>query len=49
MSARIGWEATLGLGVEVGYRTFTANIDDLRDANVESDFSGPFAGVSYHF
>jgi outer membrane protein len=49
-TARVGWEAILGLGIEAGYRTFSAKIDDLsQSSSVDSTFKGPFAGLSYHF
>ncbi|CAH0992809.1 hypothetical protein SIN8267_02946 [Sinobacterium norvegicum] len=49
-TARVGWEAILGLGIEAGYRTFNAQIDGLsKNASVDTTFKGPFAGLSYHF
>ena len=48
-TARVGWEAILGLGVEVGYRSFKANMDNVGNGDIDSTFKGPFAGVTYQF
>ncbi|ROR98802.1 outer membrane protein [Sinobacterium caligoides] len=48
-TARVGWEAILGLGVEAGYRTFDTKMKDLKHAEVDSSMKGPYLGLSYHF
>ena len=49
-SARIGWESPVGLGFEVGYRSWRLTLDDIDDVDsAEIDLSGPFAMLNFHF
>lgn len=49
-SARAGWESPVGLGFEIGYRTWRLTLEDVDDVdNAEIDLSGPFAMVNFHF
>ncbi|MDO8345237.1 MAG: TIGR04219 family outer membrane beta-barrel protein [Cellvibrio sp.] len=49
-SAKIGYsfDSALDLGVEVGYRALTVNIDD-DDAQTNLDIKGPYAAAIFHF
>lgn len=49
-SAKIGYsfDSTLDLGVEVGYRALTVNIDD-DDVQTNLDIKGPYAAAIFHF
>jgi outer membrane protein len=49
VNAMINYEATFGLGVAVGYRTFGLELDDIDDLNTELTFDGYYAAVTYHF
>lgn len=49
-SARLGWESEIGLGFEVGYRSWQLSLEDIDDIDdAELDVSGPFAALNYHF
>lgn len=49
-SAKIGYsfDSALDLGVEVGYRALTINIDD-DDVHTNVDIKGPYAAALFHF
>lgn len=49
-SAKIGYsfDSALDLGVEVGYRALTVNIDD-DDVHTNLDIKGPYAAAIFHF
>lgn len=49
-SAKIGYsfDSALDLGVEVGYRALTVNIDD-DDVQTNLDIKGPYAAAIFHF
>jgi len=49
-SAKIGYsfDSALDLGVEVGYRALTVNIDD-GDVHTNLDIKGPYAAAIFHF
>lgn len=48
VKANIGWESSLGLGVEAGYRYFDIKYeDDEEQAKMKID--GPYAGLFFHF
>jgi len=47
-TAIIGYETTIGLGIEVGYRTFDIDIEES-DVEVDLSFSGLYAAAIYHF
>lgn len=49
-NAKIGYsfDSILDLGVEVGYRALTANIED-GDVNTNLDIKGPYAAAIFHF
>lgn len=42
------FDSALDLGIEVGYRAITANIDD-EDVNTNLDLKGPYAAAIFHF
>ncbi len=48
-STKIVYETSFMLGLEVGHRTSTANLDDLTTISGEIKFSGPFANLLFHF
>ncbi len=49
-NAQIGWESSMGLGLEAGWRQYALKLDDLDDIDDgEIDISGPFAAVNFHF
>ena len=48
ITARLNYEFRSGLGVDLGYRTFTIDAED-DDLTVDVEFDGVFAGVSFHF
>lgn len=49
-NAKIGYlfDSALDLGIEVGYRAITANIDD-GDVHTNLDIKGPYAAAIFHF
>lgn len=49
-NAKIGYlfDSALDLGIEVGYRALTANIDD-GDVHSNIDIKGPYAAAIFHF
>ena len=46
--ATLGWESSIGLGIEGGYRYFDAQYDD-NDDEVKLRIEGPYAGLFFHF
>ena len=48
VKATIGWEASIGLGIEGGYRYFDAQYDD-GDDELKLTIKGPYAGLFFHF
>lgn len=50
-SAKVGYmlDSALDLGVEVGYRVMTINIDDEDDVNTNLDLKGPYIAAVFHF
>ncbi|MBV1921944.1 MAG: TIGR04219 family outer membrane beta-barrel protein, partial [Pseudomonadales bacterium] len=44
----IGYESTIGLGLEAGYRNITLSIDE-DDFEADLGFSGIFAAATFHF
>lgn len=49
-NAQVGWESPVGLGAELGWRTFSLELDRLDDVdNAKIDISGPYAAVNFHF
>lgn len=49
-TAQVGWESSLGLGAEMGWRFLGFDLDDVNDfdrANV--DVSGPYLALNFHF
>ncbi len=44
----LGYETTVGLGIEAGIRSFVIDVDD-DDEQVDITIDGAFAGVYYHF
>lgn len=50
LSARIGWESKLGLGLEAGYRIMELELDDFDDVqSADLSIKGPFAGLTFSF
>ena len=50
-TAKIGWqfESIADLGVNLGYRKMSLNVEDLDRFNADLDLSGPFASATFHF
>jgi outer membrane protein len=49
MTATLNYEFAFGLGVAAGYRSFSAELDDIDDLDADVVLDGAFAGLSYHF
>ncbi len=45
----IGYETSLGLGAELGYRYFDLDYEDASDESADITIDGLYAGVFYHF
>lgn len=45
----VGYESSIGLGVEGGYRMLSIKIDDVSDINADFKFDGAYLGLFYHF
>ena len=46
----VGWESSIGFGVEGGYRAFQLELDDVDDISSASlNVSGPYAAINFHF
>lgn len=49
-SAQVGWESPVGLGAEIGWRSYNLELDSFDNIdNAEIDISGPYAAVNFHF
>lgn len=49
-AAQVGWESPIGLGAEIGWRTFRLDLDSFEDIdNAEIDVNGPYAAINFHF
>jgi len=49
-NAQVGWESSLGLGAEVGWRILSLDIDDVDDFDKSGiDVSGPYMALNFHF
>jgi len=49
-NAQIGWHSPYGVGIELGYRWYTAQLENHGDLDsAEVDVSGPFAALNVHF
>jgi outer membrane protein len=49
-NAQFGWESSVGLGAELGWRLLTLDIDDVDDFDKTGiDISGPYLALNYHF
>jgi len=46
--AKVGYESSIGLGVEAGYRNITVKIDE-DDLEADLGFSGIYAAATFHF
>lgn len=46
---KIGYETSIGFGVEAGLRSITLEIDDEDDVEADMDFSGLYLAAHYHF
>jgi outer membrane protein len=48
--AQLGWESSVGLGMELGYRAVQIKLDAFDDVDdAELEVSGPYAAINYHF
>lgn len=47
--AILGYESSLGLGIEAGFRSMSLELDDIDDIEVDLTIDGGFVGVFYHF
>jgi outer membrane protein len=47
--ASIGYESSLGLGANLGYRKINLKLDDVKDTSTNITVDGAFASVFYHF
>lgn len=45
----VGYESSLGLGIEGGYRTQRIELDEVEDISADFQFSGAYLGMFYHF
>ncbi|WP_144391668.1 TIGR04219 family outer membrane beta-barrel protein [Pleionea sediminis] len=45
----LGYESSIGLGVEGGIRTFNLDVDDEDDFTTDLEFDGVFINLTYHF
>ena len=48
VKANIGWESSVGLGVEAGYRYFDVDYEDSKE-EADLTIEGPYAGLFFHF
>ena len=49
-NAQIGWQSPLGLGAELGWRTFTMELDNFEDIDsADLAISGPYAALNVRF
>ncbi|MDG1663452.1 MAG: TIGR04219 family outer membrane beta-barrel protein [Pseudomonadales bacterium] len=46
--ATIGYESSLGAGVEIGFRSLDLELDDIDDVAIDLTIDGAFVGVFYH-
>jgi outer membrane protein len=46
---RIGYESSLGLGAEAGYRSLTLDLDDLQDVYSSLESKGAYLAGTFHF
>jgi outer membrane protein len=47
--ASVGYESSLGLGANLGYRKINLKLDDVKDTSTNITVDGAFASVFYHF
>lgn len=45
----LGFESSLGVGVEAGYRNMDLSLDDVEDIDAELTVDGGYLGLFYHF
>ncbi|NVJ60457.1 MAG: TIGR04219 family outer membrane beta-barrel protein [Gammaproteobacteria bacterium] len=45
----VGYETSIGLGIEGGIRTFSLEVDDEDDFTADLEFDGMFINATYHF
>lgn len=49
-NAQVGWESSIGLGIEAGYRAVQMELDTFDNVqNAELNIQGPYAALNYHF
>jgi hypothetical protein len=44
----LGWESSIGLGIEVGYRYFDVQYEDSQE-EADVTIEGVYAGLFFHF
>ncbi len=49
IKGELSYESSIGLGVVLGYRVESLNIDDINDFSSDIDIEGAYAGLFYHF
>lgn len=47
--AGLGYETSLGFGVEAGFRSFAIKYEDSSDESIDLTIDGMYAGLFYHF
>lgn len=48
-TGKVGYETSIGFGVEAGLRSITLEIDDEEDVEADMEFSGMYLAAHYHF
>lgn len=49
-NAQVGWSSDLGLGIELGYRSFQLELEDFDEVSQASfNVDGPYAALNFHF
>jgi len=46
---KLGYESGIGLGIEGGYKTFSAHLDDVSDLDADVEYEGAFVSGYFHF
>ncbi len=49
-NTQVGWESSIGLGFEAGWRAVQLDLEEFDDVDsAELDITGPYASLNYHF
>ncbi len=49
-TAQLGWESPVGLGAELGWRSYQLDLDTIDDIDsADITISGPYAAINFHF